>query len=227
MPVIRLTVRLWAEYTRQVRGGKRLRPLAADRWQARVDQLVTEHLPLAEKIARQVWRSFTRAGQGGYSSRIELADMVSCAHIGLVEAATRYDPSQGEFPRFAYWRVRGAILERYRRNAYRDMQHESLDGNAEGDDRRGGNGQSRGLDALRDPGPLPDAIAAMRERRRLAARAIVGLPDDERAVIAEVLSGVRLEVAAAGMGHSAAWARAKLAAGRDKVAAIVQGRRAA
>jgi RNA polymerase sigma factor for flagellar operon FliA len=240
MSVIRLTVRLWAEYTRQVRRGGHLRPQTEARWQERVDQLVTEHLPLAEKIARQVWRTFTRAGQGGYSCRIDVEDMISCAHIGLVEAARRYDPSHGEFPRFAYWRVRGAILERYRRNAYRDMQHESIDG-AESEvaaDRANGSkhaprsGGSHGavaaiLSALVDPGPLPDAIAAMRERRRLAARAILGLPDDERAVIAEVLSGARLEVAAAGMGHSAAWARAKLAAGREKVAAIVQGRRAA
>lgn len=222
LEVVRLTVRLWAEYTRQVRAGHRLGPKSADRWQTRVDQLVTEHLPLAQKIARQVWRTFTRAGQGGYSCRIELADMESCAHIGLVEAARRYDPSHGEFPRFAYWRIRGAIIERYRRNAYRDLQHESLDG-ATADDGR----EALPIHALRDPGPLPDAIAAGREQRRLAARAILGLPDDERAVIAEVLSGVRLEVAAAGMGHSAAWARAKLAAGRARVAAIVQGRRAA
>jgi DNA-directed RNA polymerase specialized sigma24 family protein len=74
---------------------------------------------------------------------------------------------------------------------------------------------------------LPDELAARREARRLAERAILALPDDERAVIAEVLSGARLEQAAAQMGHSAAWARTKLAAGREKVAAIVQGRRAA
>jgi RNA polymerase sigma factor (sigma-70 family) len=222
MAVVRLTVRLWAEYTRQVRAGRHLRPQTEARWQARVDQLVTAHLGLAEKIARQVWRRFTSAGQGGYSSRIDVEDMISCAHIGLVEAARRYDPSHGDFPRFAYWRVRGAILERYRRNAYRDMQHESYDG-AETDDGR----EASPIHGLRDPGPLPDEITAMRERRRLAARAIVGLPDDERAVMAEVLSGVRLEEAAAGMGHSAAWGRAKLASGREKVAAIVQGRRAA
>jgi RNA polymerase sigma factor (sigma-70 family) len=150
--------------------------------------------------------------------------MISCAHIGLVEAARRYDPSAGDFPRFAYFRVRGAIIERYRRNAYRDMQHESLEPlQADERDSR----QRTGIHVLRDPGPLPDQLVAERELRRLAAAAIVRLPDDERMVLAEVLSGKAAAEAAVTLGHSAAWGRAKLAAGREKVAAAVQGRRAA
>jgi len=222
MPVIRLSARLWAEYTRQVRSGARLRRSAGERWQARVDELVTEHLPLAEKIARQVWRRFTRAGQAGYTSKIELADMISCAHIGLVEAARRYDATAGDFDRFCYFRVRGAILERYRRNAYRDMQHQPLKTTEHGvrEDRRDS-------EDLRDPAPLPDELAALREMERAAGRAIAELPEDERAVIAETLHGVRAADAAAALGHSAAWGRAKLAAAREKVAAAVQGKRAA
>ena len=230
--VIRLSARLWAEYTRQVRSGARLRRSAGERWQARVDELVAEHLPLAEKIARQVWRRFTRAGQAGYTSKIELVDMISCAHIGLVEAARRYDATAGDFSRFAYFRVRGAILERYRRNAYRDMQHQSIDDNEKGSDFESSQRSlprfaPSGIHALRDPGPLPDELAALREMERAAGRAIAELPEDERAVIAETLHGVRAADAAAALGHSAAWGRSKLAAARAAVAAAVQGKRAA
>ena len=103
MKVIRLTVRLWAEYTRQVRAGRHLRPKTEARWQAQVDQLVIEHMPLADKIARQVWRTFTRAGQGGYSSRIDVEDMISCAWAGgsgqALQSLGRRFPALGLFAR--------------------------------------------------------------------------------------------------------------------------------
>jgi RNA polymerase sigma factor (sigma-70 family) len=149
--------------------------------------------------------------------------MQACAYIGLVEAARRYDPTDGAFLRFAYLRIRGAILERYRRNAYRDMQHASfeewMEEENDGDPGETPSAPSRLSEALRDPGPLPDEIAARRERWRLAQAAIEALPADEQWLLRGVLGGTPLPELVAQRGLSVAWGRQKLAAARDKVAA--------
>ena len=215
---IRLSVQLWAEYSRQVRAGGRLRRRPAERWQAAIDALVVEHLGLVEKIARQVWGRFTRAGQNGYTSHIELADMVACGHIGLVEAARRYNPEDGDFPKFAFRRIRGAIIDAHRRGAYRDMQHSSIEQVMSETAEPRSAGQARRPILLPDPAPLPDARLAQREVEQLAVRAIKALPEDERVVIIDALRGTPLAETAAAQGRSVAWARQKLAAAREKVA---------
>jgi RNA polymerase sigma factor (sigma-70 family) len=224
--VVRLTAQLWAEYTRQVRSGNRLRRPAAARWQGSIDQLVEQHLWLAEKIARQVWHRFIRAGQDGYHSHIEMADMVSCAHVGLVEAARRYDPTCGAFEAYAYRRIRGSIIDAYRRSAYREMQHESIDAaQMRVDDDRAARfvaaGALRVVEQLQDTGPRPDEFTQRRELMRLATREIERLPDDERDMVRAALQGVPLAQAAAAHGRRVGWGRKKLAAGVDKVAAAV------
>jgi RNA polymerase sigma factor FliA len=46
-------------------------------------------------------------------------DLVACAYQGLLEARQRFDPSRGvQFKSFAYYRVRGAVLDGVRRMAY-------------------------------------------------------------------------------------------------------------
>src|SRR5687767_6547340 len=43
---------------------------------------------------------------------VDLEDLVSYGQLGLAEAARDYDPSRGsQFTTFAYYRVRGAILD--------------------------------------------------------------------------------------------------------------------
>lgn len=43
---------------------------------------------------------------------ISLEDLVAYGHLGLVEAANNYDPAKGnQFITFAYYRIRGAILD--------------------------------------------------------------------------------------------------------------------
>jgi RNA polymerase sigma factor for flagellar operon FliA len=44
--------------------------------------------------------------------RVELADLIAYGQVGLVEAASRFDESQGNrFITYAYHRIRGAILD--------------------------------------------------------------------------------------------------------------------
>jgi RNA polymerase sigma factor for flagellar operon FliA len=46
-------------------------------------------------------------------------DLLACAYQGLLEARQRFDPARGvQFKSFAYYRVRGAVLDGVRRMAY-------------------------------------------------------------------------------------------------------------
>lgn len=54
---------------------------------------------------------------------VPLDDLVAAAHLGLVDAANRYDPSRGaQFTTFAHYRIRGAILDHVR-DATASMPH--------------------------------------------------------------------------------------------------------
>ena len=73
--------------------------MAADR-----DRLIEKHLKLVHAIAAKLRRSLGRS--------IEYQDLVAYGSKGLVEAAARFDPQQGvTFTTYAYYRVRGAMLD--------------------------------------------------------------------------------------------------------------------
>src|SRR5204862_5100340 len=68
------------------------------------DQLVQQHLNLVQAIARKLRKQIT--------SRVDLEDLVGYGSKGLLEAAARFDPSHGvTFTTFAYYRIRGAMLD--------------------------------------------------------------------------------------------------------------------
>ena len=215
MPTIRLTRRLWTEISRELRwrAARReieLRQLRRD--ERRREQLVARHMPAVKTIARQVWRTMTH---------VDIDDLVGQGYVGLLEAARRYTPAAGEFSHFAYFRIRGAMVDAHKRRAYRDETHESLDGIRE----RLGYLPKR-LDTSRTA--QPDQLALRRERAELLARVIDRvLPDDQRRVLLAALAGTPLADTAAECGRSVPWARAKLAMARDAVAQEIQARRAA
>jgi RNA polymerase sigma factor FliA len=73
--------------------------MAADR-----DRLVEQHLSLVQAIAAKLKRTLGRT--------IDFEDLVAYGTKGLLEAADRFDPTQGaSFTTFAYYRVRGAMLD--------------------------------------------------------------------------------------------------------------------
>jgi RNA polymerase sigma factor for flagellar operon FliA len=84
------------------------RPRSA-RSQPDVDALVTEHLPLAAFAVNAV---ASRISLPGHVSR---EDLLSCAHVALVEVARRFDPSAGaSFATYALARLQGAVLDELR-----------------------------------------------------------------------------------------------------------------
>lgn len=171
------------------------------------EQLILDHLHLVQKIARRVKRLFTH--------HIDFEDLVQYGRLGLVKAAARYHPDCGDFEHFAYFHIRGAMIDPYRRAAFKEAQHDSVEHLQE----RLGFLPARVATCRR---PLPDELAGRRERDRVAAGAIAGLPDDERFVLTESLKGEPLVATAAARGRSLTWARVKLSSARQTVAAAVK-----
>ena len=82
---------------------------ARGRSQQEIDALVTEHLPLASFAVNAV---AARISLPGHVSR---DDLLSCAHVALVEVARRFDPSAGAtFATYALARLQGAVLDELR-----------------------------------------------------------------------------------------------------------------
>lgn len=68
------------------------------------DQLVQENLSLVQAVARKLKKQIT--------ARIDFDDLIGYGSKGLIEAADRFDPKHGvAFSTFAYYRVRGAMLD--------------------------------------------------------------------------------------------------------------------
>src|SRR3954454_21742355 len=68
------------------------------------DRLIEQHLSLVHAIAGKLKRTLGRS--------IDFEDLVGYGSKGLVEAAERFDARQGaSFATFAYYRIRGAMLD--------------------------------------------------------------------------------------------------------------------
>ncbi|KPK66189.1 MAG: hypothetical protein AMK73_00865 [Planctomycetes bacterium SM23_32] len=69
-----------------------------------IKELVMDHLPLVRSIVSRVC--------GGLRPSVSEEDLISAGTLGLVQAAHRYDSSQGtKFATFAYARVKGAVVD--------------------------------------------------------------------------------------------------------------------
>jgi RNA polymerase sigma factor for flagellar operon FliA len=92
----------------------RTRPLRStqpnpNRSQTEIDALVTEHMPLASFAVNAV------AARISLPSHVSREDLLSCAHVALVEVAKRFDPSAGAtFATYALARLQGAVLDELR-----------------------------------------------------------------------------------------------------------------
>ncbi|MDQ1660701.1 MAG: polymerase sigma factor FliA [Blastococcus sp.] len=89
--------------------GRQPIPSQRMRSQRDVDALVTDHLPLAQFAVNAV---ASRISLPGHVSR---DDLLSCAHVALVEVARRFDPAAGaSFATYALARLQGAVLDELR-----------------------------------------------------------------------------------------------------------------
>jgi len=71
-----------------------------------LDELVRAHLDLVPSALSRLEAEGVRGDR---------ADLLAFGQQGLVEAALRYDPDRGDFKRFAYYRVRGAMIDGLRK----------------------------------------------------------------------------------------------------------------
>jgi RNA polymerase sigma factor for flagellar operon FliA len=115
------------------------------------DAFVEQHEPLVRKLAVRV--------RAQLELTTDVEELMAYGFRGLLEAQSRFDPTRGvQFSTFAYYRVRGAILDGVRQMAYLPRKvhaqrkaAEALDRAAEeASDRRGA-----------DPGARADAGAAL------------------------------------------------------------------
>lgn len=78
-----------------------------------IQKLVEQYIPLANKLAYQRKKNLPKF--------IDIEELKSAAYLGLVEAASRYNPELGiEFTTFSYPRIRGAILDYLRQQDWKN-----------------------------------------------------------------------------------------------------------
>ncbi len=73
------------------------------------NELILNHLPLVKHVLGRL--------AGELPPHVDLENLESAGVLGLVEAAQKFDPTRNaQFKTFAYFRIRGAILDELRRN---------------------------------------------------------------------------------------------------------------
>jgi RNA polymerase sigma factor (sigma-70 family) len=165
---------------------------------------------MVERVAKNVrWM---------FAPHIDIRDLTQAGNVGLLNAAACYDPSKGKgsFEPYAWFRVRGAIIDSQKRRTYREELNVSLQAIAESND----GWLPPALDT--DRGELPEDVAADEEIRKMLAVAIAGLPALEQRAIAGHLAGESLSTMAKAMGRSLAATRATLDEARECVTAAVR-----
>ncbi|HVA43289.1 MAG TPA: sigma-70 family RNA polymerase sigma factor [Acidimicrobiales bacterium] len=86
---------------------KNLSSVPTNQYGVNEEQLVTEHLQLAQRAVSDLLQRVPR--------HVSRSDLVSAALAGLAQAARAYDPERGiAFDRFASARIRGALLDELR-----------------------------------------------------------------------------------------------------------------
>jgi RNA polymerase sigma factor for flagellar operon FliA len=148
--------------------------------------LVTAHLSLVRTIATTLRRSLLTGASP--------EDLESDGYVGLCEAAQRYEEGSGAtFSTFAYYRIRGAMVDGYRKEM-------------------GGRGvrlERVSLSELPDaPSESPDPEAEVDHRRQLVAvaEAAAGLPERERALLVAEAVGLTVTEAGEELGMTKSWA---------------------
>lgn len=91
------------------------------------DRFIEEYRPLVQSIVGKL--------RAGLDLNCDPDDLIAFGMKGLVEARGRYDPSRGvQFNTFAYYRIRGSVLDGIRQMAYLPRRAHALRRAAEGAD---------------------------------------------------------------------------------------------
>lgn len=160
-------------------------------------------------------------------------DLIACAYEGLIEARKRFDPSRGvQFKSFAYYRVRGAVLDGVRRNAYlprrayaRLKAAETLDMEGEASGKvADGESALRSIDGIlgrvaaayctaasladeEQQAQSPEQHVIAREQSKRVRQVIETLPEQERFLVrGHYIDGRNFDELASELGLSKSWA---------------------
>jgi RNA polymerase sigma factor for flagellar operon FliA len=190
------------------------------------DEFIRQYEPFVRGIV-----SHTRAQLG---LECDVEDLVAFGYEGLLEAHKRFDASRGvQFKSFAYYRVRGAVLDGVRRMAYlprrayarlKASEAADLEGDAASQAHVGAAAADvestlRAIDgvlgavaaaycvAADAPNADPEESVLARERRELVHAALDTLPEQERLLIrGHYIEGRNFDEIAAELGLSKSWA---------------------
>jgi len=136
------------------------------------DRLVEQHVSLVQAVARKLKRQIT--------ARVEVDDLVGYGSKGLLEAAERFDPSHGvSFSTFAYYRIRGAMLDGVRTMGWYSRA-----------DYARYRAEERANEYLRNQADREGAAAASTVREGASAPAAADDKEAALAGVAEILSGI-------------------------------------
>ncbi len=206
MPRRNLRASLWDCYVRHereryqsLRRDKLKQAAALGRWRRwEKDKAVLDQLPVVKRIARTESRKF--------ASHLDLRDLIQQGMVGLMEASNRYMPGRGGgFAQFAYFRIRGAIIDANKRKAYREEMNWSLD-------RQMGHPEKDGI--FRKPPTFAESLIASessaeerlieRERRARLAETYAGLARADAELLAAWAQGrpMREQCAISGMSQN-------------------------
>jgi RNA polymerase sigma factor (sigma-70 family) len=193
------------------------------------EALVTEHLGLVAKVAGRVAKKLPYW--------IDMDEICAAGNLGLVEAATRFDPARHTtFTVWAMIRIRGAIIDAYRGKNYPRLMEEMPDawlGIDSGRPHVGSAGGDKTLPTpakLIDPSPSIEAILVDQEESVVvsitAVRARRGLTQTEGRVLDGHLADQSLREIGRGQKKSGAWAHYTLQAAKRKMRArlgVIEG----
>jgi RNA polymerase sigma factor for flagellar operon FliA len=137
----------------------------------RRNELVTRYYSCVEKVAKTLMRRLPPS--------TDIGDLISAGALGLIEAASRFDPAKGDsFEAFARIRIRGAMLDdiRLRDTMSRDMRRawRTIGRSTSALTQRLGRRPTEG-ELADDVGLSVDALRA--RRAQLSGARVIGLDD--------------------------------------------------
>jgi RNA polymerase sigma factor for flagellar operon FliA len=177
------------------------------------EELIAQHRKMVLSLATRLRRELALAG--------DLEDLVAFGFGGLLEAERRYDASRGvRFQTFAYYRVRGAMLDGVRQMADLPRRaHERLKAATEPRPTAAPSALDKAFTRmsarLTSPSPVqgryaeesPEGALLKNESIERLLRALSALPPRERAVIrGHYFEGRSLDALAVKLGVSKSWA---------------------
>jgi len=181
---------------------------------------VRRYRSLVERLARRLAR---RAGPA-VPRAATVDDLVGYGHIGLLEAARRYEPGgPATFGTFAFPRIRGAMVD-----GLRELRSSSA-GPGRGAPSRGDGDRPEATEPFDVEGladsttPRPDEVAATRQALDRIWEAARSLPDRELHILrAHYGEGVSLDAVGARLGLSRSWASRLHARAIDKLGQLLK-----